>query len=1081
MRKFLLTAAYLLMLFTQVWAQSRVITGTVTDARTNTPLQSVTVAVRGTTTSTQTNGEGNFAISAATGNVLVFSSVGFQSQEVTVGASSSVSISLQVQSNELNEVVVTALGVSREKGSVGYATTTIRTDEINRVSPVSMFDGLQGKIAGADISNLSGAPGGSTKVVLRGYTSIIGTNQPLFIIDGVPVSNVQPGNDRTATGTALSPDASLNKGSTTPGYDFGNTANDINPNDIESLTVLKGAAATSLYGSRGSNGVIIITTKKGKAGRLRVDVNSSAIFSQPTILPRLQKVFGQGWDGRFWASENGSWGPRLDGVERLWGSNPDNSSLIKPFSFIEDNVRNLYETGREFNNSVTLSGGTENSNFALSYGNVFSDGVVPTDNDSYRRNTFSLRGGTRYKNFSADASFNYINRSQKFVETGQSASGVGGSFYEQVLQIPVDIPIKDFRDYTNKFFNVDNYFTPFAENPYYPLYENGSRARSDRFYGNINLTYKLLPWVTIQAQQGFDVTNGISKTWRNKNAPTPGSWNAGANPESASRSASIGNVQEGAQKYWEYDSKVSVLVKRDINDDFTIDGFAGANLNERGSDVLYTYVEDLALPGFFDISNGIATPVASHYRLKQKIFGVYGSATVGFRNYLYLTATARNDWSSTLPKDNNSYFYPSANISFLLSNVLNVERSKLSYAKLRVSAGRTGKDAPAYLVFDRIISNTVLFPFGQLNFPFNGVPGYTLSDLIGNRQLEPELTQEYEVGGEFRFLNDRIGLDISYYNKLTEGQIINVPITPSTGFSSVTLNFGEVRNRGIEIAAQLVPVRTRNFTWDIGYTYTRNRNTVLELPENLTKVQFTAAYDAKLEARVGQPLGVIYAPGPRYDSIGRVIVDAATGFPVDDASEDQYYGAPQRDYVMGITNGFTFKNFRFGFSFDYRKGGVFYSSTAELLMFTGNNYVTTYNDRRPFVIPNSVNEVTDNTGKRTYVENTTPIDEAHIDDYWYANSNRAGIYQHRILDRTFLKLRDVTLTYALPASIARKISADKVSLSVIGRNLWVWLPKDNQIIDPEASNFGTELTSEFGEFRTGPTVRSLGVSLRVSF
>ncbi|HET9279630.1 MAG TPA: TonB-dependent receptor plug domain-containing protein, partial [Flavitalea sp.] len=506
MRKLLLTAVWLV-LFVQLWAQSRPITGKVTDAGTGQPVQSVTVTVKGTNTSTQTSAEGNFSIIASTDDVLVFSSVGFAQRELPVGTGTLLNVSLQSSTSELSEVVVTALGVSREKRTLGYATTTIKNDEINRASPVSMFDGLQGKIAGADISNLSGTPGGTTKVILRGYTSIIGTNQPLYVVDGVPISNITPGNDRTATGVALSPDATVNKGSTTPGYDFGNTANDINPNDIESITVLKGAAATSLYGSRGNNGVIIITTKRGRSGKLRVDVSSSAIFSKVNVLPRSQKIFGQGWDGRFWASENGSWGPALDGVERLWGAPVDNSQLLKPFAYIDDNVRDMYETGREYNNTVSVSGGTEASTFSLSYGNVFSDGVVPTDNDSYRRHTLSLRGGTRYKNFSADASVNYINRSQKFVETGQSASGVGGSFYEQIIQIPVDIPASDFRDYKNKFFNVDNYFTPFAENPYYTLYENGSKGRNDRFYGNVNLQYKFLDWLTLQAQQGFDITN----------------------------------------------------------------------------------------------------------------------------------------------------------------------------------------------------------------------------------------------------------------------------------------------------------------------------------------------------------------------------------------------------------------------------------------------------------------------------------------------------------------------------------------------------------------------------------------------
>ncbi|HSB91952.1 MAG TPA: TonB-dependent receptor, partial [Flavitalea sp.] len=715
------------------------------------------------------------------------------------------------------------------------------------------------------------------------------------------------------------------------------------------------------------------------------------------------------WDAQDWLSENGSWGPRLDGQNRVWGALVENSQLLKPYRAVEDNVRDLYETGSEFNNSVSVSGGNENSTFMLSYGNIYSNGIIPTDNDSYRRNTLSLRGTTRYKGFSAEASMNYVNRSQRFVETGQSASGIGSSFFEQILQIPVDIPIADLRDYKNLYFNVDNYFTPFAENPYYTLMENGARAGNDRFYGSVNLNYKASNWLSFQVQQGFDITNGTSQQWRNKNAPAKGSWNAGSNPESASRSADIGSVQEGQQKYYEYDTKVNALFNHDLSKDFTLDGLVGFNYNERGSNILYSYIEDLAVPGFFDITNGINPPQSTHYRSKQAIFGTYGSATLGYKDYLYLTLTGRNDWSSTLPKSNNSYFYPSANLSFILTNLMDVDRQKMSYAKFRVSYGKTGKDAPIYSVHDVITSQIELLPFGQISFPFNGVPGYTLFNTLSNSSLQPEISTEAEIGAEFRILNDRVGLDVAFYNKESEGQIINVPITPSTGYSAKTLNFGRIRNRGVEIGAMLTPVRQKNFTWDINYNFTLNRNLVLELPTGLDKVTLNqGAYDAKLEARLNQPLGVIYAPTYRKSPDGKVIVDPNTGFPIGE-TEDGYYGPSQRDYTMGLVNTLTYKNFKFGFSLDYRKGGVFYSSTSELLMFTGNHYLTTYNDRNPFIVPNSVNEVIDQDGKASYVENKTALDEAHQDDFWYANSNRAWIYQYRILDKTFLKLRDITL------------------------------------------------------------------------
>ena len=1075
MRKVLCLALVMLVSIAGLFAQNRTVNGRVTDAKSGNPLSGVTVSEKGTTNATQTNADGRFTLAnVANGATISFSFVSFKTQEIKLGASATIDIAMEDEARQLNEVVVTALGLSREKKSLGYSTTTVKSEELNRTAPVSMFDGLLGKIAGADISNVSGNPGGSTKVIIRGYSSLAGNNQPLYIVDGVPISDVRPGSE------GIDPDASVNKPAT-PGVDFGNTANDINPNDIESMTVLKGAAATSLYGSRATNGVIIITTKKGRAGKIKVDFNSSAIFSQPGILPKLQDQFGQGWSGSFVLSENGSWGPKLDGVQRLWGSNPDNSQLIKPFSFVKNNVRDLYETGREYNNTLSLSGGNENTTFYFSYGNVYSDGIIPTDNDSYKRNSVSLRGSTKYKNFSIDGSFNFVNKSQRFVEVGQSAAGIGSSFFEQILQIPVDIPIKDFRDYKNKFFNVDNYFTPYAENPYYTLYENGSRSQTDRFYGNINLQYKINDWITLQAQQGADVSNSANKIWRNKNAPSPGSWNAGNNPESASRAADIGSVQQGSERYYEYDSKLDVLVKKNLSHSLSIDGIAGWNYNERGSDLLFTYVEDLALPGFFDISNATNPPQSTHFSGKQGIMGLFGSATLGYNNYLWLTLTGRNDWSSTLPPGKNSYFYPSANLAFLLSNFFNLDKNTpINYAKIRLSAGRTGKDAPIYRVYDVMTSQIVPLPFGQINFPYNGVPGYTLANQLGNQTLKPELSKEWEVGGEFRLWDDRVGLDVAYYNKTSDGQIINVPIAPSTGYSSVTLNFGKIRNKGIELTAHISPVRNKNFVWDMGYTFTQNRNTVLELPQGLDKVTLNTAYNASLEARLNQPLGVFYAPGQQKDPAGHVIVDANTGFPIP-TTEDVYYGSAQRDFTMGLTNTLTYKSFRLGFSFDWRKGGVFYSSTAELLSFTGNLYTTVYNGRKDFIVPNSVNEVLDATGKPTYVENKTPITESVMDQYYYQTQNRASFYQWTILDKSFLKLRDVTLSWTLPGTWAKKITADKIVFTVIARNIWTSLPSGNKVIDPETSNFGRDIASEFGEFRVGPTPRSLGASLHVTF
>jgi TonB-linked SusC/RagA family outer membrane protein len=1060
MKKLLQSLFILLFIAGSAMAQDRTITGTVTGKDDGQPLPGVTVLVKGTKIGTQTGSDGKYALSVpSSATQLEFSYLGYATQ--TLAATGSVvNVVLESDSKSLTEVVVTALGINRAKKTIGYAETTVRSEEVNKSAPVSMLGGLQGKVAGVTISNTSGSPGGSTKVILRGFTSIGGTNQPLYVIDGVPLDNSGIGSDEN--------------------YDFGNNANDINPNSIETISILKGSAATALYGSRGSSGVILITTKKGAQGKTVVDFSHATTLTQVANVWKPQETFGQGWDGTFIESENGNWGPKFDGQLRPWGAIVDNSQLLKPYSFIKNNVRDALTTGTEFNSNVALSGGTEKSTYYFSYGNVFSDGYLPSDADSYKRNNFTLKASTKVDNFTMDGTVNYVSKTQRFVAQGQSISGIGSSFYEDILQIPNDIPIKDLRDYKNKFFNVDNYFTPYAENPYYSIYENGARYKNDRVYGNINFGYKLNDWLSLQFQQGADVDNATAKIWHNKNAPTPGSYNDGGNVEGQSRAPDVGNVIEQSFKTFEYDSKFNFIFKKTLSSDFELDGLAGVNYNDRGSRSLTTGVEDLAVPGFYNLGNSANKPVSLEREFHRRLFGAYATATLGYKNNLFLTLTGRNDWSSTLATGNNSYFYPAASLAYVVSEAFDMKSTPISFFKLRASYGETGSDTDPYRIFDVLNATNVPLGFGNITFPVVGVAGYSISNTLNNPDLKPERVKEYEFGGDIRFLGDRIGLDLAYFNRDRIDQILPVPIDPASGYIFKILNFGKVRVRGIEAALTLKPVKSTDVNWDLTYTFSRQRNTVLELPEGLEKVIINTAYDANLVAIKGQPLGVFEAPGPEYTPDGKIVVDA-TGFPVV-AAENKQYGNIQRDYSMGLTNTFRYKAFSLGFTLDYQKGGVFYSGTADLLNFVGADVKSTYNDRRPFIVPNSVTKITDANGNFVrYEENTVPITEGTIDDYYYPTTNKALVYDNRILDKTFLKLREASLTYALPKSIANKILADRASVTVFGRNLLTWLPESNRTIDPEVTNQGLDLASEFGEFRTAPPVRFFGASLRVTF
>ncbi len=1042
-----------------VCAQNRTVSGTVKDDS-GAPVPFTTVTETGTRNATTADGNGNFTIKMKGNGPLSFTATGFDAVSATpVG--NSVDVSLKRNTSELATVVITtALGQRTNKAKIGYSTTTFNSEAINKTASVGVLNGLAGKIAGAEISN-TGGPGSSTKVVLRGYGVISGgNNQPLYVIDGVPLTDARFGS--------------------TGNNDFGNSANDINPNDVESVSILHGTAAASLYGSVARNGAILITTKRGKAGKLHVDYAGSINFSEVGKLPTVQDEFGQGWGGVFVLPENGSWGPKLDGKVRAWGSIVDNSQLIKPFSFIKDNMRDFYNTGVELNNSIAISGGGENSTFYFSYGNVVSDGVLPTKADYLGRNTFALRTNSRFNKFTINTSFNYINKKVNAPYTGQGGSD-GSSLFEDILQIPVDLPIHDLRDYKNKYFDVNSYFTPYAENPYYILNENSNTQSSDRFFGNVDMNYKFGSSLTAQLRIGADLENARTFGYKAVNAPSPGSWNAGGNTEGQTRAADVGSVSERNDYSGNINGDFILKYNHSLGNSFNLDVIAGANYFQADSKNVVAQITNLLIPGFYNLSNSTIKPTTSDANSRRRLFGAYAQAVLGFKDQVFLTVNARNDWSSTLPIENNHFFYPGASASWVASQTLNLKSSPISYLKFRAGYGKTGADPAPYQLYPVLLVGNIGLPFGSITFPFNGVSSFLIQNSIANANLKPVFTTEVEVGMEIRFLNNRIGLDAALYDKRTDGQIFNVPISPATGYTSLVQNLGLVSNKGLELTFDAKPIDTKNLQWNFTYNFSKNWNEVVNLTGGPAKVILNTAYDAELDATPGKSVTGMYAPVPQYTADHRLIVSAATGVPIQDTAKG-YYGDAENDYRMGFSNTLTFKNWTVNFTLDYRQGGVMYSGTADLLNFVGNAIATTYNDRRPFIIPNSVVQSgVDAQGKPVYAENTKPITESNYDSYWYPTSNIALTYQQRIIDRSFLKLREVSLSYKLPDSWASKIGSSNLALTVYARNLLLWTPEDNPYIDPEASNLGNDLTSQLGEFRTAPTSKQFGVALKASF
>jgi TonB-linked SusC/RagA family outer membrane protein len=1045
-------------------AQGFEVTGTVTSADDGSALPGVSVVVQGTTIGAVTDFNGTYSITVPEESVtLMFSFVGMVTQEVPINGRTVINVVLEASATALDEVVVTALGMRKEQKTLGYSATQVSNEVLSKSGTNSAMSALQGRVAGVAINDNSGAPGSSTKVIIRGYTSIGGNNNPLYVVDGVPIDNA---------------------GSTPDGFDFGNGANGINPEDIESINILKGAAATALYGNRAANGAIIITSKSGKGNdKLKVDYTNRTSFTTPLRIQQFQDVFGEGWSGHFAYEENGSWGPKMDGKDRLTGNIYNNTQQVKPFAAQAKNVEEFYDVGTDFYNSLALSGSQKNTSFYSSFSNTRADGYLPTNVDAYNRNTLKLKAETSIGNLTLSGSADLILRNGSNTPDGYGGTNSASNIYSELLQVPRDKSVVDWEDYKNNPFNtLDYFYTPYATNPYYALNENQSKFNENRTIYTFSGDYKIAEWLHGVVRLGQDVTNFQRKEWEaimtfDNNLPNGGSID---NP---------GYMYEYAQTR-STTNMDAILMGNTKNDDLSFDYLVGYNLQQRSAKSQYGQINSLTIPYYYNLSNTDGTKSTGTAESLYRLMGTYAQATIGYQNFLYLNLSARNDWSSTLPQGNNTFFYPSASISFLLNEVFPEVTDVLSFGKLRASWGKAGNDAAPYLVKSVFIPGNVYNPFGSYPFPVSGVNGFEISNRIGNPSLVPEISTEWEIGADLRFFENRIGIDAAYYNKLTDGQILEADIAPSSGYTSQVKNFGVIRNSGIELLLNVIPVKSGNFEWDITLNYTKNHNIVEELTEGLDEYRFMGIYNTEFVAIPGQPLGVVKVPGIETDDEGHTVVNPNTGFPVITAELEEV-GSVQPNYIMGITNTFKIYGVEVGFTFDYRNGGYMYSGTADLHYFAGNATQTLFNERQPFMIPNSVmpNPSYDedaaaadpNYDVPMYVENTVGLDMSQINNPLYYPSYNTASERDRIIPKDYLKLRELTLSYSLPSSLLDNIFIDNLSIILTGRNLLIWTPSENNFVDPEVTSFGNDLTGEFGEFRTGPSARTFTAGIRVNF
>ena len=1034
-------------------AQSKSVSGKVFSADDGQPVIGATVMVKGTTIGTITNTDGEFKINLP-GNAknLIFSYVGMKTVEVE--AKNGMTVKLESDTRQMDEVVVTAIGIKRSQKSLGYTATTVTSDDITATGNRSALNALQGKVPGVEISSASGAPGASTRVIMRGFSSLGGSNQPLFVVDGVPINNGQIGS------------TSINGG-----LDFGNRANDINPDDIESMTILQGGSATALYGSRAASGVIQITTKNGSKSnnKAKVDISSTTTFETPLRLPYMQNEFGQGWYDRGGGlsdlQENGSWGPRFDGKIRKWGFAVDNQQQIKPYVGLKNNVKDFFDTGLTLNNSIAISNGDDNKSYYMSFGNITSDGIMPTKADSYERNNLSLRGSTKFlKVFTAAASLNYVRKDMSFVPTGQDQAVLDG-----IWQTARDISIVDQKDYNNKFNNVDNYFTIFAQNPYFVLNEHGNKFKENRIFGNVSLDAKITPWLTAKFKMGSDVASSSLKTWR-----------AIVKSSRAAYNDDPGQVTEDSYTSSELNTDFMLVINKDFNEDFTFNAVLGHNFNQRDGSSMGSSVIGLSTPKFYNLSNSPSTPSVYETSTQRRLVGVYGTASFGYKGMVYLNMSARNDWSSTLPSNNRSFFYPSIDGSFLFSELLE-NKDVLSYGKVRLGIAKTGKDADPYQIYDVLLQTSHTDGYRTLEYPLaGGINGFSVSNLIGNPDLKPEISTDIEYGLDLKFFKDRLSLSATLYNKSVKDLIWTATLPVTSGFSAQTQNLGEISNKGIELSLSVIPVKTKDFEWEVFANFSKNKNLLVSLKSGLDQISLGGTSSIGFVGRPGQELGLFEGTVPALSPTGQTIVNAQ-GLPVFSDTKE-IIGSSQNKFRIGGGTALTYKGFKLRASIDYRNGGQMYSRTAEILYFTGNAQQTTYNDRQPFIIPNSVQAVTVD-GKVNYVENTTPI--AGFDNnlnLYYNQSYNAGVGgKYALIDKTFFKLREVSLSYSLPKSLLSKTFINSLDLALVGNNLLLWTPDSNTFVDPEMTTFGTDMAADFGDYGATPSTRSIGFNVKLGF
>ncbi|MBM1106108.1 SusC/RagA family TonB-linked outer membrane protein [Aurantibacter crassamenti] len=1064
------------------YAQDKSITGVVSD-QDGVPLPGVNILVQGTTNGTQTDFDGNYTINGSTGQVLVFSYIGQKTELRTIGASNTVNVQMSDDAEALEEVVVTAFGTGdRNAKATVYANQTVKSEDLLSVPNKNALEALRGKAAGVNLSTASGSVGASTRIVLRGSGSLTGDNNALIVIDGVAIDNTSTsgGSDSATTGYS----------------DFGNRFNDVNPDDIASVTILKGPSATSLYGSRGASGVVLITTKTGKGKKMQVNYNGSTSMETAIINLQRQSKFGQGYDNLHLDSgENWSWGPAFDGVVRPWTSPIDADgdgsleALTRPYSAVRNQLKDFFNTGFTVTQNVNISGSNDGFSYYVSLGNTDQTGIL--DNTSYKRNNISFNASAKLSDrLKSDFKVSYANVQQNTAQEGARAFE-GNNAFAMATQSPVNIPFTELRDYNSPYHDLNGYWGSYSSvNPYYILNEYGNEGDIDNFLANASLTYNFLDNLSLTGRFGANIVNTQTDIWTP--TYTRGEQLVWADDlEITTRNGrhnSLGEYINSNTQVENLDATVMFNYDTEFTEDLKLTATAGYNFFQRSTERLTgSTVGGLVVPDTYNLSNSSQQPTSSMRRTKYRIFGVLGNATLGYKDAAFLELSARNDWSSTLPTANNSFLYGAVGTSVVVTDLFNIENNVLNYAKLRGSYGTSGKDADLYLLNSYFLGNPQIVDLGDfaLNLPKDGVPGFTIGNRIGNPGLKPELTTTYEVGADLGFFKNRVSLAYTYYHSIHDDQLVTISLPRSTGYTQTVSNIGRMENKGHELAFTLKPINglVDGLDFELFGAFSTNDNEVITITDDIDELNigtfgFAAGTTVNMVAKEGLPYGSFKGNDFKYNDQGQVIVDGNTGFPVY-TDDDVILGNNQPDYLLNFGANVNYKGFGFRVLFDKKKGGLFASHTKYQTDFNGTNVNTTIYNREPYIIPNSV---VDN-GDGTFSENTVQITEQ---DYFTNYDAPVSIH---LIDASFLKLREVELSYTFNNAFLKDTFFTNARVSLFGKNLMYWFADSNKYADSEVNGISTSSNGSVSttgnaqgiETTQTPSSRSLGLSLQLSF